>query len=260
LSGYSNRLEEEGLIPSSPKREIKRVKNKILILYVIINLLPVSVWAGVINFYGGGGVDIRRRVVSLKVARFKNIVPQSVDFSCGAAALATLLRYYYGEDVNEKEIVRYILEHGDAEQLKQTGFSFLDLKHYASNLDYRAAGYKLVDYKLLDKLKVPVIVLISTEGYQHFVVLKGLANDRVYIADPLRGNIALYRSDFYDVWKNRVLFVVLGDDPKRGNSHLELEAAVAEAPLADVVRLNELGIANLNNLQTNNLSLFSVEF
>ena len=43
----------------------------------------------------------RAKVTSLREARFRNIVAQDTDFSCGSAALATLLRYAYDIDVDE---------------------------------------------------------------------------------------------------------------------------------------------------------------
>src|SRR3546814_14224143 len=45
-------------------------------------------------------------VTSLKEARFKTTVPQQRDFSCGSAAVATLLTYQYGQPVTEAEVDR----------------------------------------------------------------------------------------------------------------------------------------------------------
>ena len=35
----------------------------------------------------------------------KNVVMQVRDYSCGAASLCTLLRYYWGDDINEQRIL-----------------------------------------------------------------------------------------------------------------------------------------------------------
>ena len=45
-----------------------------------------------------------RVVTSLFETRRAHVVIQEWDLSCGAAALATLLRYQYGEPVTEKEV------------------------------------------------------------------------------------------------------------------------------------------------------------
>jgi hypothetical protein len=234
-----------------------RCKTKILITIII--LFPLSAWAGMLTIAGVAGGNIKRRVVSVREAKYKNIVPQSVDFSCGAASLATLLQHYYGEDVTEREIVEYLLKTGELDKIKQAGFSFLDLKRYVTKLNYKAGGYRLTDYKVLDKLKIPVIVLITTHEYQHFVVLKGIARGKAFIADPIRGNISLSKADFYDAW-NGIIFIVLRRDKQPGTSYLALETAVADAPKPQIMKLKELGINNYNNMGLKNLIVFPMEF
>ena len=51
-------------------------------------------------------------------------------------------------------------------------------------------------------------MLIAENGYQHFVVIKGLTRERVLIGDPASGTRAMSRSAFDAVWRNRLLMVV----------------------------------------------------
>ena len=51
-------------------------------------------------------VDGRRR--TLKELRDQYVVKQEFDYSCGAAALATLMRYYFGDHVTEYEILKLL--------------------------------------------------------------------------------------------------------------------------------------------------------
>src|SRR3546814_1255924 len=69
-------------------------------------------------------------VTSLKEARFKTTVPQQRDFSCGSAAVATLLTYQYGQPVTEAEVFRYMYDHGDQARIRKEGFSLLDIRGY----------------------------------------------------------------------------------------------------------------------------------
>ena len=46
----------------------------------------------------------------------------------------------------------------------------------------------------------PIIVPISVHGYQHFVVFRGVLNDRVLLADPAFGNRTMSRSRFENAW------------------------------------------------------------
>ena len=114
---------------------------------------------------------------TLKELRDQYVVKQQLDYSCGAAALATLMVYYYGEDTSEKEILELLnarLETmTEEEQTRKTriGFSLLDLKIVAQQKGYRAAGFKLtVDQ--LPRLLAPVIVYVQPFGYHHFAVLR----------------------------------------------------------------------------------------
>ena len=84
--------------------------------------MPVSV--------PGGGVQFsvaRKTMIDLK---FVKVVRQQHDLSCGAAAVATLLTYYYGDKVGEKTIVDEIMKFGNKEKIKKDGFSMLELKRY----------------------------------------------------------------------------------------------------------------------------------
>jgi predicted double-glycine peptidase len=149
---------------------------------------------------------------TLKELRDQYVVKQQLDYSCGAAALATLMVYYYGENTSEKEILELLNTRlqtmTEEEQAHKTtiGFSLLDLKVVAQQKGYQAAGFKLsVDQ--LPQLLAPVIVHLRPLGYYHFAVLRGVAGDRVYLADPARGNLRMSIERFLDEWHG-VVFVL----------------------------------------------------
>ena len=54
---------------------------------------------------GGAGLRLAVPRRSMKDRMDQNAVRQRFDFSCGAAALATMLRYGFGENVTEREIL-----------------------------------------------------------------------------------------------------------------------------------------------------------
>ncbi|MCH7931524.1 MAG: C39 family peptidase [Proteobacteria bacterium] len=156
----------------------------------------------------GSGVRIQVPLRSWKALRDENLVVQRFDYSCGSAALATLMRYGYGHEVGERDILNAVFEtlSGDEAALrKDEGLSLLDLQRVAEARGFRAQGFKLLPENL-PKLKGPVIVFISPRGYDHFAVLRGVRGSRVYLADPSRGNLRLPAYRFLDDW--------LGDDGK----------------------------------------------
>jgi predicted double-glycine peptidase len=140
--------------------------------------------------------------------RFKNVMHQTRDLSCGAAALGTILRYYYGEDVSEEQIIDEGFKAGDADKIRRDGFSMLELKRIAEKRGYQAGGFRIPDVEKLANLKVPVITLMSVRGYNHFVVVKGISDGRVYIADPAFGNRSRTIESFAADWDHVILVAV----------------------------------------------------
>src|ERR671914_1792831 len=91
-------------------------------------------------------------VRSLLEIRRGNVIVQQWDISCGAAALATILTYQYGDQVSEKRIAEAMLRRTDPLRVKHRGgFSLLDLKRYAEMRGFQADGYTGVSLADLEK-------------------------------------------------------------------------------------------------------------
>jgi predicted double-glycine peptidase len=193
---------------------------------------------------GAGGGWISKPVESFRDQRFRGMVPQELDYSCGAAAMATLLQHYYGEPVNEQSVTVAMLEGGDQEKIRREGFSLLDMKRYAESLGYQTKGFA-IRADVLDRLAIPAITLINTSGYSHFVVLKGSRDGEIFLADPALGNRAMRRSEFLEEWSGAVFFVAGKRDPSAGPSSLEMLQAKVEAPRDEVRDLEFQGLRNM---------------
>ncbi|MBW2569016.1 MAG: C39 family peptidase [Deltaproteobacteria bacterium] len=226
-----------------PKIHIFFFKNKVQVSLFLCFLLIMALFsqstkvhAAILEVTINGGPRISRHVVSLKEARFKNVVSQSFDFSCGAASLATLLKYQFGKEITERDVMKGMLTQGDQILIKRRGFSFLDMKAYAQSLGYQANGYKL-KIEQLGQVKIPTIVLINVRGYSHFVVLKGVIGEKVYTADPAWGNRVMDLEEFLGTWNN-VIFVAVG--PKEGIP-VGLAAAESRAimPKGQILRIKD---------------------
>jgi predicted double-glycine peptidase len=154
-----------------------------------------------------GGARFSVPVASLKELRFRTTIRQEFDFSCGSAALATLLTYHYGRPATERVVFDRMFTAGDQQKIRREGFSLLDMKRYLSTLGLQADGFNLPLQKLVDA-RLPAIVLISTRGYNHFVVVKGMQDGRVLLVDPAAGTLAVTLEDFERMWIGRLLFVI----------------------------------------------------
>lgn len=155
---------------------------------------------------GGAPGPFRVDVVSYRDLPFRTVVRQHYDFSCGSAALATLLRHHYGRDVDEEAVFRAMYVAGDQAAIQRVGFSLLDMKSYLEQRGYRADGFR-VSLDALARRKAPAIVMIDTAGYRHFVVLKAVEGDRVLIGDPALGLKVYDRETFSHLW-NGVAFII----------------------------------------------------
>ena len=141
--------------------------------------------------------------------RFAEVVRQRYDFSCGSAALATLLRYGYGYRVREDNAFRGMWAEGDREQIRRLGFSLLDMKRWLDSEGLAADGYK-VSLEEIAKTGLPGIVMVTTAGYRHFVVVRGVTASEVLVADPSTGLQIMPLEAFAKVW-NGVYFVLNGE-------------------------------------------------
>ncbi|KRE97872.1 peptidase C39 [Frateuria sp. Soil773] len=178
------------------------------LLPLLLACLPPYATAGTpLALTAASGGTLTLHVTSLKEARFRNTIRQKYDFSCGSAAVATLLTYQYGYPVSEQAAFEQMYLHGDRAKINREGFSLLDIKRYLGANGFDADGFEVPLEKLREE-RLPAIVLIDERGYHHFVVVKGLRDGRVLIGDPAMGTRSIPRSRFDAAWKNRLVFVI----------------------------------------------------
>lgn len=207
---------------------------------ILIGFLAVAppAHSGTILIPGAPGGAFSMNVKSLKEARFGSTMKQQYDFSCGSAALATLLSYHYEDHVGEQEVFNAMFESGNKEKIRAQGFSLLDMKRYLEANGYKAAGYETSIDTLL-KAGVPAIVLLTISGYKHFVVVKGVSEKEVLVGDPATGVRRIPRSEFAKMW-NGLLFLIRNKaDIAKHHFNSEDEWRVkTKAPLETSVRNN----------------------
>ena len=133
-------------------------------------------------------------IQSWKDRRDDNIVKQDLDYSCGAASLATILNAFYHQSVTEADILKAINQKERA--------SFEDMKQALTHFGFRAVGYA-ASYDQLTQLKIPVIVYVKHRKSDHFSVLRGINEQTVWLADPSLGNRTYSRQQFMRMWNTR---------------------------------------------------------
>lgn len=192
---------------------------RIIALAFLLSLASVSEAAQMPLSVLPGGAVVFKPIQSVRERKFVDLVQQKTDFSCGAAALATILRQAYWLDVDEAQIIEGMLAHSDQDLVRVQGFSMLDMKRYVESLGMRARGYR-VQPDTLKSIQIPVVVLMDIRGYKHFVVMQKVHNGWVYIGDPVLGHKRFTIDDFVKGW-NGIIFAVIGKGYDKSNALLD---------------------------------------
>lgn len=206
-----------------------------LVLALLGTALAVGPAWGQVRFGPEAG-EATVQVTSWRELPFRTVVRQQHDFSCGSAAVATLLTFHYGQPTAEVEAFRQMYALGDQAKIRQVGFSMLDMVTYLSARGLDARGYRL-SFEELSAAATPAIVLIQLGGYRHFVVVKGIRGDRVLLGDPALGVRAVPRGAFLAMWNGIAL--LLQPPPGRApRFNIAAEWDAPPAPLEAGARLD----------------------
>jgi uncharacterized protein len=181
-------------------------------LILLAAALPVSVYSPaparaelLLNKTNGG--DFSVKVMSWWDIPFRSVIRQKYDFSCGSAAVATLLSYHYGRPTNEQEAFKSMWDKGDQALIKKSGFSMFDMKTYLTATGFETQGYRY-SMAQLRRSGRPMIVLLDLNGYKHFVVVKGVSDTHVLTGDPVIGLSQYKIKDFEQRWNNIALAIL----------------------------------------------------
>ena len=200
----------------------------------------VAVHAGPVtisNQFGSFQVETK----SLQEIGWERVVRQEYDYSCGSAAVATLLTYHYDRPTTEAEVMQWMLEHGDPEQIQTYGFSMLDMKQYLDREGLDSDGFR-IELEDFMEVGVPGITMINTGGYKHFVVVKGIDQNNILVGDPAAGTMVVPIQKFEQLWNGVVLGARAELEVAQQNFNHEKDWRVRpDSPIAQGVRRTGVG-------------------
>lgn len=129
---------------------------------------------------------------------------QTTDYTCGAAAAATLL-YRYGVHSDEREM---------AEHCWTNSLTGTDELCVARGLRRKLAGSGLEPHVSLatwDDLVAwggPAAVTVKYKLFvDHWVVVLSIVGNRVEIGDPIDGRIVIAKESFIEMWRGRMVTI-----------------------------------------------------
>jgi predicted double-glycine peptidase len=139
----------------------------------------------------------------LSLAHKQAVIRQTSPATCGPAALATLLTFYFDDPITEEEVTKL------AGTDKKTMASLRELRDVSRARGYTADGFRWGLPRLLHEVEttgVPVLVHFK-EPTQHFVLVVGEADEFILVSDPSRGEVSIHQTDFLRRWDNFALVV-----------------------------------------------------
>ncbi len=157
---------------------------------------------------------------------FNNVVRQSEEMSCGAAAVATYITYVLRSSVTEEDVVAAVLDSASPTRrarFADHGLSLADLYEYGRSGGYRTSASQL-SLEGLRRLARPVIVHLTILGYEHFAVVRAFRGGDVYVADPSYGNLVLSERQFAAVWTDGVILLIEPRDYQWPRNAMALQA------------------------------------
>ncbi len=130
--------------------------------------------------------------VSYLDLRYTDVIEQSNEYTCGAAAVATLLTYFYGIPTPESDVLNLVYSSMRARGKKPRpgqGLTAYDLKEALKGKGITSKGFLVKPSALQDYFArggLPVIIHL-TKPEKHFEVAVGMIGNQIVIADPSWG-------------------------------------------------------------------------
>lgn len=183
------------------------------------------------------------RVRNAKQIRTDSLILQQRDFSCGAAALATIASYFWNDPVSETQVLGAIIATLTKEELDERiehGLSLTDLKRLAEQAGYNAVLGKL-PLERLQESKIPLLVGITVRGYDHFVVVRDVDEQYVYLADPAIGRNRTPIAEFAKQWQRNTVLAIIKpgvDLPKKSSLYVTREERMRGVSNTQMLRTN----------------------
>lgn len=129
----------------------------------------------------------------MKTVRY---VKQSNLKDCASSCIYNIIRFYKG-NINYNSITKRL-------NITSKGSSIYNiiktLKYYGLDSD----AYEC-SYDVLKSLKCPLIAYLKINNYYHYIIIKRIKNNKIYIFDPIRGDLSYSKELFLKEWTNIII-------------------------------------------------------
>lgn len=129
------------------------------------------------------------------------VVRQTTRFTCGPAALSTLMRYQFGLELDEITVASALLKGRSWVSIEaQGGFSLLDLFDFARTLGFEPRAERDLSLAFLSANLPAIVPVTLKEDALHFLVVIEHRGDRFAVVDPAVGGRLIPEKEFQEIW------------------------------------------------------------
>lgn len=129
-------------------------------------------------------------------------IPQMTSFDCGPSCLAMIM-HYYGLAVQASEIRNSKIIN------KKSSWSLLDIKKVSESYGLSATAYRIENITDLQRIQKP---MIAFWGFNHFVIIERVKENKFYIVDPKAGPMVIDIRSFEEMFCNYILVIENKED------------------------------------------------
>ncbi|MBO1577813.1 peptidase domain-containing ABC transporter [Staphylococcus epidermidis] len=146
-----------------------------------------------------------------------NYIEQPDQKDCGPTCLSMLSRYF-GKKVSIAQLREYC-------GTDLYGTNILGMIKAGEKIGLKIEGFEAKQIEDVSTDYLPAIFhIINNDGFDHFIIITKIVNNKVYIVDPAKGKYVLSKSDFLNVWTNIVLTVKPNKDFTKDNEELSIKS------------------------------------
>lgn len=139
-------------------------------------------------------------------------IRQLDEKDCGPCCLAMILNFY-GKKVSISEL-------RNLSKTDNKGTNLYGMINAGKHMGLNIEGLKAENTKDLEHLRFPIIAhIINESGYEHFIIIEKIKNEKVLIIDPAKGKYKLPIIEFEKYWTRIILTVEKNEDFTKESSY-----------------------------------------
>ena len=132
----------------------------------------------------------------MKTVRY---VKQSNIKDCASSCIYNIIRFYKG-NINYNNITKRL-------HITKKGSSIYNVVKTLRYYKLKSDAYRC-DYENLINLNHPVIAYLKINNYYHYVIVKRIRNNKVFIFDPIRGDLTYSKKEFLNEWESIIIDII----------------------------------------------------